>query len=222
MSGAHLISDLDKLASIANVQRATKKQFVQMVRDSIDEAHHLTTVATRKSCDFEQPERSAFILLEAIANQAKILEKKIEEICNRPNARRRKAYSQNELAKMLLEAALKEQGLSITTIKIMAASAASAAQDAKVGPGRPTGTTGRANFDLFALQLFHAVRSSGGNLTVYRSELKASGWDGTFLQAMSILRPHLPTNNFAPWNEKPEKIARILNRIAAPYRRKKH
>jgi hypothetical protein len=70
--------------------------------------------------------------------------------------------------------------------------------------GRPRG--GNLAFDTFIADLWLAVRSNGGKLTIYKSP--EGRWAGTALDIVDLLRPHLPKRNFVPGN-----LGSSLNRI---------
>src|SRR5262249_28728914 len=75
-------------------------------------------------------------------------------------------------------------------------------------PGRPHGTPSHAAFDLFVYRLLLAARHSGGKLTIYKSPHSSSGWDGSLLRAVNVLRPELPKGFL------PRRLGNPLDRVA--------
>jgi hypothetical protein len=75
--------------------------------------------------------------------------------------------------------------------------------------GRPTG--GNLAFDTFIANLWLAVRSNGGKLTIYKSP--EGRWVGAAVDIVDLLRPHLPKRNFVPGN-----LGSSLNRIISRWK----
>jgi hypothetical protein len=81
--------------------------------------------------------------------------------------------------------------------------------------GRPKGTGGNPTFDAFVKDLLDAARKSGGRLPLGRDAYaNKPAWKGTLLQAMKILRLHLPKDRFFPAGN----IGYALERLSKEFR----
>jgi hypothetical protein len=65
---------------------------------------------------------------------------------------------------------------------------------------------------LFVYRLLLAARHTGGKLTIYKSPHSPSGWDGSLLRAVNVLRPELP-KGFLPTS-----LGNPLDRVAKQFR----
>jgi hypothetical protein len=82
--------------------------------------------------------------------------------------------------------------------------------------GRPKGTGGNPAFDAFVKDLLDAARKSGGRLTHGRDAYaNKPAWKGTLLQAMEILRLHLPKDRFFPAGNIGYALERVSKRFTA-------
>jgi len=202
------MADLDKLADVAKIPASARQQFFQDVQSAVDKALRLVEMNWSKPATAD-----IAALLKGIAADTQKGAEKLQAIHEQT-----RTWNKEHFARMALVGALHDQKLklsisdALTALKTISVSAADAAKDV-IKPGRPSGTTERPAFDAFAGDLYLAARQAGGNLTISNSD---DQWSGTFLDAFSILKSHLPTSEvFLPVGD----TGRVLRRIADQYRR---
>jgi hypothetical protein len=190
---------LGEIATLVKIPEDRGPYFRSLVRGTVNDA-----VPRIKRLRFSD---------ESIASQLKTVTRKTHELL----AHLRK----NEIAGLRLRAAAMDRGLTIKhftyQLELLAEVAEIAAADIdhskpSVRAGRPRGTPGNLGFDLFVQQLIMDARVVHVRLTIFKSPSANSGWGGSLLKTVELLRAHLP-DDFVP---KARLLGRRLYRIVHP------
>jgi hypothetical protein len=197
-----LNSALISLAKLANVPAEKSQLLKNYVAEAVNEAPE-SEINTKVSMG------EAVKVLKKVANKAKALSLQIRHLRRRSI---KSDWNKNDVARMFLAGSLNDCGLSPNqTMKILLdffAPASDAVSEAQkfVKEGRSIKTPA---FDTFAERLLWATMIAGGELSILRT--KDGERHGTFLKAIELLRPSLPTQ-FVPTIGLGRKLEVILDR----------
>jgi hypothetical protein len=178
-----------KIAKLAKVPDAHRQYFFDLVSAALQEARRAPTARHQRPSTGKIREP-----LKGVESNARALKNKLLALDQRATT------SQSFLvASKYLGAALNDKGMKIRNyldyLGILEEAAQTAAEGARMPKGRPGDI--QNPFDAFIFELLDAVHAGGGNLTIYKSSHAGTGWDGTLLKAVDLLKPLLP-ERFVP------------------------
>jgi hypothetical protein len=176
---------LGEIAALAKIPQDLRPHFRNRVRDTVNAA--VPGIKKMRLSD-----ESITSQLKAVTRQARGLMASLRKI------------DVPEAAGLRLRAATMLRGVTVKhfigELELLIEAAEAAASDIarfKRSAGRPGGTPGNQGFDLFVQQLLMNARAAGGKLTIFKSPSANSGWGGSLLKTIKLLRAHLP-DDFVP------------------------
>lgn len=189
LAGQNESDTIDKIAQLAKVPDEYREYFACLASYAIREVPRATPVKVKRL-----PTEKVVEQLDRLTSSVRVLRKKLLAIDPRGMP-----LTPAALAGKFLRAALNDEGMKFENyldhLSLLELAAETATKGARLKKGRPGGI--QTTFDAFIYSLLDAARLAGGNLTIFKSAHARTGWDGTLLNAVNLLKPLLP-ERFVP------------------------